>query len=654
MAKTQTSSKDQGVAKVVYTLQEAQQDEVIGSILKESTVDNEDSGDTASGNRYPGWPGTSVFRMLIPAQKVGVIIGHKGERVRRLCEETKACVRIIGGHLCAAEHAVIVFAKEQPDEPIPPAMDALLRVYQLIIDDASDLRSNRTIMTRILTPSEQAASLIGEQGAMINSIMQASQTNIRVLDGDLPPVALEEDWVIEIWGLPARVRKALELVVSHLRKYLVDRSVIPLFYPNAPMPTLHMDIPPCHYSDHHEGPLHAFSPGYHSLCSEDPQREPWPETFYLRGRHPMECFQHADTFEYRWEAHTSFRRYRSVTPPNHGISAYGPKASSPMEAFLPAPMDLHSHRNLIYGWRATPSGPSANVERIRSLISIYGQQAHSRKHTYQSPEMEKNTHCGISLHGREAHPTRVFLSDGTELPSTPGISTHELESPSFRMCRPTTVENLLHCRVSACEPEAPPHVSPPPLTSQPAPISSKINKKMQVPIFYAEAVIGPSGERIEYIRRASRCSILIRDSEGAMFIEITGSSATDVLTAEQLIKNFMAECAAASPGHSFDLIPSYLPRARSPQADILTTSGTFERESVVFGGLQGKPGILLAPPFSLLSSFPRAWRGREGIGAPSSSAAKESHLRIFPNFVDFPAYSPSFSISWGISCCYIA
>lgn len=65
----------------------------------------------------------------------------------------------------------------------------------------------------------------------------------------------------------------------------------------------------------------------------------------------------------------------------------------------------------------------------------------------------------------------------------------------------------------------------------------KVKKKMQVPIFYAEAVIGPSGERIEYIRRTSRSSILINDSlEGIMSIEITGSAATDVLTAEQLIK----------------------------------------------------------------------------------------------------------------------
>ncbi|ONM16694.1 Flowering locus K homology domain [Zea mays] len=120
--------------------------------------------------------------MLIPAQKVGAIIGHKGERVRRLCEETRACVRIIGGHLCEAEQAVIIFGREQLDEPLPPAMDALLRVYQQTINnDSLDVGPDNVIVRQILAPSEQAASLIGEHGVMINSIMEASQTVIRVL-----------------------------------------------------------------------------------------------------------------------------------------------------------------------------------------------------------------------------------------------------------------------------------------------------------------------------------------------------------------------------------------------------------------------------------------------------------------------------------------
>ncbi|XP_020398856.1 flowering locus K homology domain isoform X1 [Zea mays] len=125
--------------------------------------------------------------MLIPAQKVGAIIGHKGERVKRLCEETRACVRIIGGHLCAAEQAVIIFGREQLDEPLPPAMDALLRVYQQTINnDSLDVGPDNVIVRQILAPSEQAASLIGEHGVMINSIMEASQTDIRVLGNELP------------------------------------------------------------------------------------------------------------------------------------------------------------------------------------------------------------------------------------------------------------------------------------------------------------------------------------------------------------------------------------------------------------------------------------------------------------------------------------
>ncbi|KAL6641212.1 hypothetical protein ACP70R_019393 [Stipagrostis hirtigluma subsp. patula] len=582
MARMQTSSRGKEVTQVARKSHDQEKIEVmIEGVLTQSIVDDEDCGDVTSSageNKYPGWPGTSVFRMLIPAHKVGAVIGHKGERVRRMCEETKACVRVIGGQLCAAEQAVMIFAKEQPDEPVPPAMDALLRVYQQTInDDGLDVRSNSSIVMRILVPSEQAASLIGEQGAMINSIMEASQTNIRVLgfNCDLPPVALEEDRVIEIWGLPAGVHKALEHVASHLRKYLVHQSVIPLFDPHVPVPILQMDMPPCHYIDHHEGPVHAVSPGYHSVCAEDLQREPWTDTCYLRDRHPMGNLRHADTFEYRWEAPAYFRRYRSVTPPNHVRSAYGPEASSPMEAYL-SPMEGHSLHELTYGWRATPSSPPSNFDRIRSLISVYGQQARPLRQTYESAKMGKHPHAGISLYGSEAHPTRVSPSDVTEVLPSPGISKCGREaSPTWRMHPPTTVENLLHCRVSACGPESPPRVVPPSLTSQSTAVASQVKEKMQVPIFYAEAIIGPTGERIEYIRRASRSKILINDSEeGAMSIEITGRAATDVLTAEQLIKNFMAEAAAASPGHSFGHIPPYLPAPRSPHADILATSET--------------------------------------------------------------------------------
>lgn len=46
---------------------------------------------------------------------------------------------------------------------------------------------------------------------------------------DLPVFALQDDRVVEVAGEPTSVHKALELIASHLRKFLVDRSIIPYF-----------------------------------------------------------------------------------------------------------------------------------------------------------------------------------------------------------------------------------------------------------------------------------------------------------------------------------------------------------------------------------------------------------------------------------------
>ena len=50
---------------------------------------------------------------------------------------------------------------------------------------------------------------------------------------DLPIFALQDDRVVEVVGDPAGVHKALELIASHLRKFLVDRGVIPIFEMNV-------------------------------------------------------------------------------------------------------------------------------------------------------------------------------------------------------------------------------------------------------------------------------------------------------------------------------------------------------------------------------------------------------------------------------------
>ncbi|RYQ85243.1 hypothetical protein Ahy_B10g104746 [Arachis hypogaea] len=55
-------------------------------------------GDGGGGEKkWPAWPGKSVFRMLVPAQKVGCIIGRKREFIKKIAEETHARIKILDG-----------------------------------------------------------------------------------------------------------------------------------------------------------------------------------------------------------------------------------------------------------------------------------------------------------------------------------------------------------------------------------------------------------------------------------------------------------------------------------------------------------------------------------------------------------------------------
>ncbi|KAF8017826.1 hypothetical protein BT93_H2892 [Corymbia citriodora subsp. variegata] len=189
----------------------------------------------AAEKKWPGWPGDSVFRMLVPAQKVGSIIGRKGEFIKKIVEETRARIKILDGPPGTAERAVMVSAKEEPDSSLPPAVDGLLRVHKRIVDglDGDSNPPSGTagkISTRLLVAASQAGSLIGKQGGTVKSIQEESNCIVRVLGTEeLPVFALQDDRVVEVVGEPMGVHKAVELIASHLRKFLVDRSIIPLF-----------------------------------------------------------------------------------------------------------------------------------------------------------------------------------------------------------------------------------------------------------------------------------------------------------------------------------------------------------------------------------------------------------------------------------------
>ncbi|MCO5603024.1 hypothetical protein L7F22_057167 [Adiantum nelumboides] len=185
--------------------------------------------------KWPGWPGDNVFRLVVPVSKVGSIIGRKGEFIKKMCEETRSRIKILEGIPGTPDRVVMVSAREEPEALLSPAMDGLLKVHKRVVDgleseaDGSAVRTG-LVSTKLLVPVTQAGSLIGRQGTTIKSIQDESGAIVRVISSEEPPICgLQDDRVVEIQGDGPKVQKAMELVVSHLRKFLVDRSILPLF-----------------------------------------------------------------------------------------------------------------------------------------------------------------------------------------------------------------------------------------------------------------------------------------------------------------------------------------------------------------------------------------------------------------------------------------
>ncbi|KAK3157162.1 hypothetical protein QOZ80_2AG0117010 [Eleusine coracana subsp. coracana] len=193
----------------------------------------------AAAKRWPGWPGDSVFRLVVPVLKVGSIIGRKGELIKLLVEETKARVRVLQGPVGATERIVLVSGKEDPSLELPPAVDAVMRVFKRvngIADGATEgtqaAAAPGVCAARLLVPGAQGINLIGKQGNTIKAIQEGTGATIRVISIDeqeRPFYVTEDERIVEIQGETEKVIKALQAVSNHLRKFLVDRSVLPLF-----------------------------------------------------------------------------------------------------------------------------------------------------------------------------------------------------------------------------------------------------------------------------------------------------------------------------------------------------------------------------------------------------------------------------------------
>ncbi|KAJ9550732.1 hypothetical protein OSB04_014777 [Centaurea solstitialis] len=141
-------------------------------------------------------------------------------------------------------------------------MDAVIRIFKRVNgfpeNEDDDVASIPFCSIRLLVPSMQSMSLIGKQGSSIKAIQETSGCSVRVLSSDEVSTlnANPDDKVVDLQGEAAKVLKALEAVVSHLRKFLVDHSVLPL-----------------------------FEKTHNAAATQEGQAEPWAETSVLHGSH---------------------------------------------------------------------------------------------------------------------------------------------------------------------------------------------------------------------------------------------------------------------------------------------------------------------------------------------------------------------------------
>lgn len=293
------------------------------------------------GERWPGWPGESVFRILVPSQKVGSLIGRKGEYIKKIVEESKARIKVLDGPPGTPERAVMVSAREEPESSLPPAIDGLLRVHRRVVDGLENDSSHPPptvagkVSTKLLVPASQAGSLIGKQGTTVKSIQEASSCIVRVLGTeDLPMFALQDDRIVEVVGEPVGVHKAVELIASHLRKFLVDRGIIPVF-------EMQMQMPP-------NPPVERMPP---------PQSWGPPPQAFPQSAAGGPGYGNSPHFMPPSRQHDSYYPPADMPPPlekqpHQGISAYGREA----------PMSMHSSSN-------NPAAPSL-ITQITQQMQI--------------------------------------------------------------------------------------------------------------------------------------------------------------------------------------------------------------------------------------------------------------------------------------------
>ncbi|KAL5782876.1 hypothetical protein ACOSP7_007905 [Xanthoceras sorbifolium] len=190
--------------------------------------------------KWSSWSGQNAYRLIVPTSKVGRVIGRAGETVKNICVETRAFVRVFQGAVVQfPDSIVLISGKEEPEKEHSRAMLGTIRVFKRITGistgedgDIGSAEARVQLCTaKLLIPSKQVHYLIKRKEHALRSITEESRVVLRIssVGTVMPYYATENEQVIEIEGEAVKVLRALESVLRHLRKFLVDYNDLPLF-----------------------------------------------------------------------------------------------------------------------------------------------------------------------------------------------------------------------------------------------------------------------------------------------------------------------------------------------------------------------------------------------------------------------------------------
>lgn len=156
------------------------------------------------------------YRMLVPDNKVGCVIGKGGDVIRQIREETKARVIVFNPTEGCEERIVMCRSMDEAPTLICSAQEALCRcLYSLIMEEDRSSGGQHTV--QLLVQQDQVGAVLGKRGSVIKEIQMHTGAKLIVQNEDLPSCANDEDEILEIKGRAQSVMQAVQTCCCLMR-----------------------------------------------------------------------------------------------------------------------------------------------------------------------------------------------------------------------------------------------------------------------------------------------------------------------------------------------------------------------------------------------------------------------------------------------------